>query len=252
MLTIYFTYQINLLKKETFAATPPITEEINRVYNADLDAVRNLSEIALKLTTGGLTVPGNLSITGKTTIDNSLIMGKSGDGVSSSISDSKYDSNSLCIVGQGNSPNRKITMWDKCDIRGTLSTASTIYCGGDIVMKSGTTIQSDGVTHITTPKDLHLLAGTSGGQVIINKAWGGNGNLHVHGNTQVDGNQQVNGKQTVIGDLQVIGAITVGSIRIGDWTIYNVPGDQGGSLRFHKDNSRYYQMFGGSSKFWIS
>jgi microcystin-dependent protein len=61
---IYFTHQINQLKKETFIGESTITQQINQIYNADVDAIRNLSAIATQLTTGGTTVPGNLSITG--------------------------------------------------------------------------------------------------------------------------------------------------------------------------------------------
>ena len=45
---------------------------------------------------------GNTTINGNATINGSrLSVGKSADGVSSTITDSTYDANSLCIVGQG-------------------------------------------------------------------------------------------------------------------------------------------------------
>ncbi len=41
-----------------------IKEAIKQVYNADVEAIRNLSEVATKLQAGGLTIPGNLTVTG--------------------------------------------------------------------------------------------------------------------------------------------------------------------------------------------
>ncbi len=41
-----------------------IKEAIKQVYNADVEAIRNLSEVASKLQAGGLTIPGNLTVTG--------------------------------------------------------------------------------------------------------------------------------------------------------------------------------------------
>ena len=69
-----------------------------------------------------------------------------------------------------------------------------------------------------------------------------NGVNYIRGHTQHDGNFNINGTLNA-------GAINASSIRFGDWVIYNVPGDQGGSLRFQKDGVRYYQMFGGSNRF---
>jgi Phage Tail Collar Domain len=66
ILFAFLLYKINRLEKETFIASSEqtIAQQINQIYNADVDAVRNLSAIATQLTTGGITLPGNLSITG--------------------------------------------------------------------------------------------------------------------------------------------------------------------------------------------
>jgi hypothetical protein len=94
---------------EGFDATSDVKAAVNSLYNADIEAIRNLSSIASKLIAGGITIPGQITV------------GNSKDNVSSSISDSKYDGNSLCIVGQGDAPNRKVTMWDNVQINGKLS-----------------------------------------------------------------------------------------------------------------------------------
>ena len=41
-----------------------IKEAIKQVYLADVEAIRNLSEVATKLQKEGLTIPGNLTVTG--------------------------------------------------------------------------------------------------------------------------------------------------------------------------------------------
>ena len=41
-----------------------ISEEVNNIYQADLDAIRNLSKISTRLQNEGLTIPGNLKVSG--------------------------------------------------------------------------------------------------------------------------------------------------------------------------------------------
>jgi hypothetical protein len=41
-----------------------IKKAVKQVYLADVEAIRNLSEVATKLQAGGLTIPGNLNVTG--------------------------------------------------------------------------------------------------------------------------------------------------------------------------------------------
>jgi len=41
-----------------------IKEAVKQVYLADVESIRNLSEVATKLQAGGLTIPGNLTVTG--------------------------------------------------------------------------------------------------------------------------------------------------------------------------------------------
>jgi len=106
---IMFFYLIYIYKRENFQST-------TTGYLADIEAIRNLSNIATQLTTNNtLIMPGALNVTNK------LLIGKSADGISSSISDSTYDTNSLSIVGQGTAPNRKVTLWDNVQINGNLS-----------------------------------------------------------------------------------------------------------------------------------
>jgi hypothetical protein len=62
---IYFNKENKLKIKEPFAVQDDIKAAINEVYQADVDAIRNLSALANKLQAGGLTAAGNLSVTGE-------------------------------------------------------------------------------------------------------------------------------------------------------------------------------------------
>jgi hypothetical protein len=70
-LIIFYLLYCNLFKKEGFQSTTDIKAAINTVYNADIEAIRNLSSIATQLTTNNsLTVPGNLQVTSKLSTNN--------------------------------------------------------------------------------------------------------------------------------------------------------------------------------------
>jgi hypothetical protein len=103
-------------------------------------------------------------VSGTTRINNKLIMGSSYDGTSSTISDSVFISNSLCIVGQNSgSGSRYVNLWDNVNvtvqlsvgyyvnntssykldvngtgiIRGTLTVQNVIDASTDLTLRSG-------------------------------------------------------------------------------------------------------------------
>ena len=157
----------------------------------DNDAIQKLSKFANDLTTGGLTVPGNLIVSNKLATNGldpnnmpdgwggglrifdgyssggwawgndgkekkaeinkygdarfdgsvkigslntpQIIFGKSANNISSTITDSIWDSNSMCIVGQDNpAGGRKITMWDNVEIRNNLNVNGYIKGMGSV------------------------------------------------------------------------------------------------------------------------
>jgi hypothetical protein len=61
--------------KEHMAVTSDMKAAINEIYNADVSAIQNLSDIANKLqAAGGLTIPGPLNITGATSVGGALVV----------------------------------------------------------------------------------------------------------------------------------------------------------------------------------
>ncbi len=59
-LFIYLIYQIRCIKKEQFS------------YQEPTQAIKNLGKLAKKLTTGGLTIPGNVTITGELNVNKTI------------------------------------------------------------------------------------------------------------------------------------------------------------------------------------
>ena len=52
------------IKESMSNVSNDIKEAVKQVYLADVESIRNLSEVATKLQAGGLTIPGNLTVTG--------------------------------------------------------------------------------------------------------------------------------------------------------------------------------------------
>ncbi len=58
--------------KEPMADVSDIRETIKQIYLADIEAIRNLSEVASKLQKEGLTIPGNLTVTGAINVNGTM------------------------------------------------------------------------------------------------------------------------------------------------------------------------------------
>ena len=61
---IYLLYKDRFNSLEKLSNTNDIKKQIADIYQADIGSIRNLSEVAIKLQNGGLTIPGNLTIKG--------------------------------------------------------------------------------------------------------------------------------------------------------------------------------------------
>lgn len=67
LFVIYHVYMSNKIESMADVSTD-ITEAIKQVYLADVEAIRNLSNVATQLQADGLTIPGDLTIKGKLNI----------------------------------------------------------------------------------------------------------------------------------------------------------------------------------------
>jgi len=126
---IYCIYRINKLEnRENFTTATTeqqITAAVKRIYLADVEAIRLLSNFAIQLSQGGTTIPGNVSFSGNTTIGGNILLNNkpgtqiidfgagdaSREGNAGKIAYGLFDA--LDIVGKGTSnTNRKVHLWD--------------------------------------------------------------------------------------------------------------------------------------------
>src|SRR6185369_3808472 len=70
-------------------------------------------------------------------------------------------------------------------VEGNTSIAGDLSVSSNLHMAAGMQITAPGRLHIAGDENLFVL-NKSG--MIVSKAWGGNGNVHVEGNATVDGN----------------------------------------------------------------
>jgi microcystin-dependent protein len=71
ILFLFIFHQYWNKSTETMAdVSPDIKDAIKQVYLVDVESIRNLSNIATQLTSGGLTIPGDLRITGNILMGN--------------------------------------------------------------------------------------------------------------------------------------------------------------------------------------
>lgn len=68
---IYHVYMSNKIEAMSDVSTD-ITEAIKQVYLVDVEAIRNLSNVATQLQAGGLTIPGDLTIKGKLNVSSDI------------------------------------------------------------------------------------------------------------------------------------------------------------------------------------
>jgi hypothetical protein len=209
---LYLFYEINNLKKiEGFTTNTATQEQINtavkRIYLADVEAIRLLSNFAIQLSQGGTTVPGSVTFSGDISLTSGKVIDLGSDDTTRggynagkiSYGHPVWDSSALCIVGKGtNDSNRRIRMWDNVIVNKDLNVTGHTYLSGVIDM---------GINHVGR-------ANTSTGRSGVIE-YGPNNSLRIAGRGDLSGNKLV----TVSDDLTVTNNLTVnGSLKVGKWT----------------------------------
>jgi len=205
LILFYKIYKLENIK-EGFDATSDMKAVIGQVYNADIEAIRNLSSIATQLTTGGLTIPGNLLLQSGTVIDlgsndttREVNAGKIGYNVFG---------DALSIVGKGKAgESRRINLYDSVNVFGNLTTNGSSKVGGNftvegkLILPNNTQLSADGddATHW-----LRLQQANNPGQyksLAAQDLWCAgtlsSGTINNEGNATINGNLQVNGVITI-------------------------------------------------------
>jgi len=172
ILFLYLFYKINR-KTENFDATSDIKTAINSVYNADVEAIRNLSSIASTLiANGGLVVPGNLNITDTILVDT----GKVGN-TSKGFIETKYGGKNSDRYGIGQGGNGAMRMYTSS--AWTPATACLSLAKDDGSFNDIVTVKTDGSTSITN--NLFVKTSDPGKQVQIGSSqikFRGDGSAH--------------------------------------------------------------------------
>ena len=138
---------------EGFAAIDDARQAVRELYNADVDAIRNLSTVAAKLQAGGLNIPGVMK-TNKINLTNDRWENMhEGNGKSYVVND---DGNykKLMLVGNdtGGGGIRRVGMWDDVEIsrhlqvNGNVNTNGKILEGGNAIVPRGTIVMWNGAS----------------------------------------------------------------------------------------------------------
>jgi hypothetical protein len=223
ILTLFYnTYELNKIKtKENFVTTPTTEQQIDtavkKIYLADVEAIRLLSNFAIQLSQGGTTIPGNVNFTGDTTIGglttlngntllkNRLIIGYSHNNISSTITDSLHAGNSLCIVGQdsGTADGRQVHLWDTVTVNNNLKVNNALSVAGVSNFGGSLNIGSSSSSISDTTNSLYILG---------KNRIGAGRYIDLYDNVTINGDLRITGK------IIVDGGITFGPTG-GDYTL---------------------------------
>jgi len=166
---LYLIYDENIEKMTEVSNEDKIRELINTIYKADVQAIRNLSDIALKLQGQDgkdITLPGNFRIEGNLNVGGST-----------------------AITGD-------TTIDGATTLKKELTTNESINLKKDLKMVGGQSIRSTGRLHIHPEEMLYLLPKKG---TLITKDWGAAGSINMHSNLIVGGNSTITGNSTIKG-----------------------------------------------------
>ena len=213
----------DLTKKEEFDTTDDIKAAVKTLYNADIQAIRNLSDIATKLVAGGLTVPGNILLQMNNVID----FGSNDttrEGNAGKIGYGTFGDN-LSIVGKGNPGEpRRIRLWDNVDV------GTNMYVGGSTNTNG---LNTTGSLNISEPTGHPAIIGSLKNQWLINTY--PNENFMGFRGFKDDAWTDFNLLIDNLGNVSVKNQLRTPSVKIGSWTIQ----EDNGHLQFIKDGTPY-------------
>jgi hypothetical protein len=206
----YDTIKKYLNINEGFDATSDMKAVINQVYNADIEAIRNLSSIATQLTTnGGLVMPGSLKVASKLATNN-LDPNNMPDGWGGGLRIfDGYASGTMGFGPDGKALKAYINSSGDALVSGTLTSGTinntgNLNIGGKLILPNNTQLSADGddATHW-----LRLQQANNPGQYKSLAAQ----DLWCAGGTLSSGTINNGGNATINGNLQVNGTITIGT-----------------------------------------
>ncbi len=138
LIAINFIWKINNLEKkniEKFTITDSDIQEINtavkRIYLADVEAIRILSNFAIQLSQGGTTVDNNVTFNGAVTTDNIVISNTASNINIASINANNINANNINLTGNLTGNNLTINLTNNNNKVSAITT-DTMEVGGNI------------------------------------------------------------------------------------------------------------------------
>jgi hypothetical protein len=183
---------------ETPNTTEQIKEAVKQIYLADVESIRNLSNVATKLQTNGLNIPGTLTVTGNTNMTGKVLNTVADHQITCAGRQHIYGPTELYVLnkkglivgkeweGNGNaSIQGDLSVDGNASIQGNLSVTGATNMTGELKTQDGHTIRCAGRQHITGDRELYVLNKNG---LIVGKEWEGNGNATIQGDLSVGGN----------------------------------------------------------------
>ena len=186
--------------KENFSSDDlaKVRTEINKIYDMDVEAIRNLGHISKSLLTGTnyhstdpgtpgvLTIPAdNTKFKGNVAVDGGITMGHNQIIYTPSGNMHLHGEEVLYLLNQSG-----------VHISNAWGGNGNLHVDGHIYMAAGQHVQSAGRLHISGPDNVVILNKHG---LLVSKHDGASGNLHVEGNINIKGLGNVDGNLTVNG-----------------------------------------------------
>jgi hypothetical protein len=218
---------------EGFAAIDDARQAVKEVYNADVDAIRNLSAVATKLQAGGLTHPGRLTVNSgndhipiiaQSNTDSHILLKTKNDGNKDTYLINRDGTMKIWAGNDHLGVNRNGTV----DIPGNLNTPQIRRVGGDWLR-----INNDGVGRTALYGNLAINDSIDGNGGLAVGSWNdkvGQGNIAATGSITANGNITANSNITANGKVSFGGGMSEGIVNIrnrdGRYTHFNWPDGQ--------------------------
>ncbi len=197
----------NFADTTTAVTSDQVKQMIREIYLADIDAIRNLSNVATQLSTGGYTIPATLTVSGKTnlnditTIKNGLLITNGNKGID-------------LYPSAGTEQNKIFMDFNSVDsIKNDRDCRITMEGGNTTTPATGQDGNERGKYSINT------------GDIVINTK-----GTNLANNTYGSGTISLNGNTSIPQTLNIGSATTDSILNIGGWKIQSLATDK--TLRF--------------------
>ena len=215
--------------------TPTVSDQIKQavkeVYLADVESIRNLSEVATKLQAGGLTVPGHTNVRGKMVIGTTSYAAELPAWLAMSVDDPRDshirlktkndDAKNTYIINRDG----KLVLHAGGDVfsvgKDTTVINNKLLANGEINTPAGHTFKCTGRQHMTREELLYILHKNG---VVIGTEQGGNGKLSVQGDLSVGDKLCIGGTCIDESHLQMLTGQKTVKIKSGNMWVHTEGG----------------------------